>query len=551
MISLHPRILLPSLRAGLVAVIAQLFVMIPAMAAEGELADIAAMPTSVVFEKAQHAYRSNDLEKALMLYSVICSRHDPSASDEIQRTAAQSFLHRGSILKRHASYSLALDSYLQARAIAEKREMDDLLPDIYNKIGIIFSEINDYDTALFYYRKALARSEENTDVRQPVLNNILYVYALIGEPDSTRFYYNALENCCPHDDGTLYDRLMNRALLCKVEGNADSALLYFRKAAIYAADSLYSPICRAAAFSSMAKLYKEAGRADSAEHYFSINEKTAREHNQNDLLLESLRELADINDLRGRHEDALRYKEQYLAVTDSIFSRDELNKIKNTQSLYELDSSANTIDILSTLTSRQRYWILTLVAFLCVVTAMAIVVYRQKAKLATAYAKLYETSREQLRAESYYKKRISELETPSSDEHDNASTQTRKLMQTKQQRDRIVSQILDVLRNTDDYCRTDYTIENLAASIGSNSRYVSEVINEEFGMNFRALLNEYRIKKSMIMLADYEKYGNLTIKAIAESVGYRSQSTFIALFTRQTGLKPSLYQQLSRKQSGS
>lgn len=551
MISLHPRILLSFLRAVLVAVIAPLSVVFQATAAEGELADIAAMPTSDVFEKAQNAYRSNDLEKALMLYSVICSRHDSSAPDEIQRTAAKSFLHRGSILNRHASYSLALDSYLQARAIAEKREMDDLLPDIYNKIGIIFSEINDYDTALFYYRKALARSEENTDVRQPVLNNILYVYALIGEPDSTRFYYNALENCGPHDDGSLYDRLMNRALLCKVEGNADSALLYFRKAAVYAADSLYSPICRAAAYSSMAKLYKEAGRADSAEHYFSINEKTAREHNQNDLLLESLRELADINDLRARHEDALRYKEQYLAVTDSIFSRDELNKIKNAQSLYELDSSATTIDSLSTLTSRQRYWILTLVAFLCVVTAMAIVVYRQKAKLATAYAKLYETSREHLRAESYYKKRISELETPTSDEHDNASTQTRKLMQTKQQRDRIVSQILDVLRNTDDYCRTDYTIENLASSIGSNSRYVSEVINEEFGMNFRALLNEYRIKKSMLMLADYEKYGNLTIKAIAESVGYRSQSTFIALFTRQTGLKPSLYQQLSRKQSGS
>ena len=48
------------------------------------------------------------------------------------------------------------------------------------------------------------------------------------------------------------------------------------------------------------------------------------------------------------------------------------------------------------------------------------------------------------------------------------------------------------------------------------------------------------------MLEDEERFGNLTIKAISESVGYKSHSTFINVFVRQTGLKPSLYQSLSR-----
>ena len=144
------------------------------------------------------------------------------------------------------------------------------------------------------------------------------------------------------------------------------------------------------------------------------------------------------------------------------------------------------------------------------------------------------------------------MKNADNDDVENVSSDTspsqghRRLITSKEQRAAIVAQIISVMENTDDYCSPDYSIDRLAASIGSNARYVSEVINEEFGMNFRALLNKYRIKKSMIRLSDIDSYGHLTIKAIAESVGYKSMSTFISVFTRQTGLKPSLYQSLAR-----
>ena len=109
-----------------------------------------------------------------------------------------------------------------------------------------------------------------------------------------------------------------------------------------------------------------------------------------------------------------------------------------------------------------------------------------------------------------------------------------------------MERIRQEFENSEDYCRTDYSIDALASAVGSNARYVSEAINEEYGMNFRALLNEFRIRRSMQMLSDEEHYGHMTIKAISEKVGYRSHSTFISVFVRQTGLKPSLYQSLSR-----
>ena len=69
-----------------------------------------------------------------------------------------------------------------------------------------------------------------------------------------------------------------------------------------------------------------------------------------------------------------------------------------------------------------------------------------------------------------------------------------------------------------------------------------------FGKNFRTLLNEYRIKEAMRRLMDDDTYGKLTIKAISESVGYKSQANFITVFTRITGIKPSMYQKLSREE---
>ena len=47
--------------------------------------------------------------------------------------------------------------------------------------------------------------------------------------------------------------------------------------------------------------------------------------------------------------------------------------------------------------------------------------------------------------------------------------------------------------------------------------------------------------------ADNDRYGHYTIKAISESVGYKSQANFINIFTRLTGMKPSIYQKISRE----
>ena len=81
--------------------------------------------------------------------------------------------------------------------------------------------------------------------------------------------------------------------------------------------------------------------------------------------------------------------------------------------------------------------------------------------------------------------------------------------------------------------------------MGSNSKYVSQVINGTYHKNFSNYVNEYRIRTACRRLADGERYGHLTVKAVGESVGYRSHATFVNIFRRITGLTPSLYQKMA------
>lgn len=116
------------------------------------------------------------------------------------------------------------------------------------------------------------------------------------------------------------------------------------------------------------------------------------------------------------------------------------------------------------------------------------------------------------------------------------------------QKQALAENIRYIMENTDAFCKDDFTLEKLASMVNSNYKYVSQVINETYQKNFSNFINEYRIQEARIRLMDTTHYGNYTIQAIAESVGYKSQSTFINAFRKITGIPPSIYQKMAKEQ---
>lgn len=111
----------------------------------------------------------------------------------------------------------------------------------------------------------------------------------------------------------------------------------------------------------------------------------------------------------------------------------------------------------------------------------------------------------------------------------------------------LIERINQVLESSSEVFSDMFSLDRLSELVDAkHSNYVSQVINEHFGCNFNAVINDRRIKEACRRMNDVEHYGNQTIKAIAQSVGFNSHSNFVNTFRKFTGLTPSAYLKLTR-----
>lgn len=528
-------------------------------------------------KRAETLAGNGEWEMAARCYTLAAERYATQDGGEAER--ARCLCRAGNIFYAQHGYAAAMDLYLQGLRVAERSGLEEMQAELYMKMGNIYSTFADYGRSVALYEKVLAIVERHGDNerRVAVLNNLIGALCLSGEVAEAKRYYVQLRESGTKVKSRRYDLLMSRGLIEANGGTRSEAAQCYRQAAACADSLRLGAGYVAAAYSCLAELYEQAGRKDSALWYLHRNERIARQENMSDLLVETLRSLARVYEKGGDKQKALGYKSQYVDLTDSLFNRNEFNRLKNAQFLYETDKNKAQIKELTeekvhqaqTL-SLQRRWLATVTVSLLLISLLFAVVYSQKRKLKAAYKDLYARNCEVLRGEQDYKRRLAELEkrvaaataqeatdAPEANKAVEAeeapstqsATASGALQLTPAQREQLISGIRHVMEETQEYCSPDFSIERMATLIGSNSRYVSQIINEEYHKNFRSFLNDYRIKEAMLRLGDVEHYGHLTIKAISESVGYRSQTNFIAVFTKHTGIKPSMFQKLSKERS--
>lgn len=102
-------------------------------------------------------------------------------------------------------------------------------------------------------------------------------------------------------------------------------------------------------------------------------------------------------------------------------------------------------------------------------------------------------------------------------------------------------QKLNVFEDNQAYLNSKITINSLAKDLNTNSKYLSEVINNCKGVTFTNYLNQLRIKLILTQFDDNKKLRKLTISAIAEEFGFNNARSFSEAFFKVTGLKPSYY----------
>jgi AraC-like DNA-binding protein len=281
--------------------------------------------------------------------------------------------------------------------------------------------------------------------------------------------------------------------------------------------------------SDLGRLFFEMGRPGEATSHIVSSNVIAEENSLNSILLDNHLLLSQMERSRGRWESALRHMERYHGLRDSLYNADKFANISQLQRVSEVSKANRRIETMAVeqkvkerTINYQKFILIVAFGALLVLAAILSYVFSQKRKLNKAYRTLFEKNI-----------KIMELE------HDAPQQPSRQTPQYDTDGE-LLRKILAVMDETEVICNPHFSINMLAAHVGANHNYVSQVINATQNKNFRSFLNEYRIREAQKLFseADTAKY---TIEAISLRLGYKSQNTFRAAFAEITGIGPGFY----------
>lgn len=106
--------------------------------------------------------------------------------------------------------------------------------------------------------------------------------------------------------------------------------------------------------------------------------------------------------------------------------------------------------------------------------------------------------------------------------------------------DELYQKIVDLVIVKKKYKDPNFSSKDLAKLLKTNTRYLSAVVNSRFGMNYSCLLNEYRVKDALRIMAD-KKNADKNIEEISAMVGFANRQSFYAAFYRIVGETPNGY----------
>lgn len=486
-------------------------------------------------------------------------------------------------------FSEALSLYTQALEAAKTTNDRATQMTSTGNIGNVYAYMEDYDRARHYFKKGytIAVEEKNTLAQMQFAINLVQVYCLSNDPREARRWYK-IQMSLPYKANAVYRyyALANQSLIAQTEHNYGPALYYQREALRFAEMDSIGPRYTAMIYNEIGNILSLDGKY--AEAVTSLQTSLNIAIGAGDKLKEAevYRDLYVAYKHLGDSLKANQCRNRYLELNDSIFDTQRMNSAKMKLFDYENRLSDATI---GRLTTHNRYLTIVIIAFLLFMFVIATLYiklrYRNKQLLQSQQllvSKNEELTRQnkntqQLRRrylEAVEKADHSELPTdqpsaplkdaetqvptpsasiPSEEQtsEESAEDTDKTSLLSDEQATRLLEKINNVFEDVSVISRDDFSLSILAQMVGSNTKYVSMVINDTYGKNFKTYLNEFRIREACRRLTDTEHYSNMTIQAIYEELGYKTAASFINAFRKVNGMTPSQYQKLSKTKTDS
>lgn len=87
------------------------------------------------------------------------------------------------------------------------------------------------------------------------------------------------------------------------------------------------------------------------------------------------------------------------------------------------------------------------------------------------------------------------------------------------------------------FLKPKLSLKDIADKLSTNTKYLSQVVNNQTSMNFQTFVNSYRVEAAQKLIQE-NKHRELTFYGIALQCGFKNKSTFYKVFKEITAITP-------------
>ncbi len=498
-------------------------------------------PSEQLLKEGRDYFEQRNAGKSLVCFAIVSERYNEDASEEETRLAIRAMNNCGCVYKfLYYDYAQAYKYFSRAYDLCENKGEADLMPlilvnlgDLLNDYGTIYGskDISQQATELFDQSFNKAFENKNWELLTTSFFNLSNQNYQLDLSKYKRIFSDEIPDSTPDIE---YIRLQYKGIESIQQKKYAVARHFFEQQYQTVSARWQTERDTLATMMSIAKTYELEKNYTKCAEQLKTALQLSTAYDLDDYNANLYKELSEC--FRQLDDTALQreYHIAYLEKMEEMHSNC-LSNIAELRYLNELEKKEAQAKMLTLRQQKQQYTILAIVLVLIVVIVSALLVLRQNKILQSRNRSLFEKYSEILRVEAaeHELRKIKETSTQES-KYSHSSL-------NNEQREALIFRIQEVLDNPDHICQQDFTLNQMAKLVDSNTTYVSQAINEEYGMTFSNVLGSFRIKEACRRINESSQYDNLTIEGIASNIGFKSRTAFINAFKREVGLTPSEY----------
>jgi len=256
----------------------------------------------------------------------------------------------GNTFYKKGQFDEALKNYTKALAVSSWVVPRDIeVANLYNNLGVLFSDWAKYPQSLSYYLKSLAIEDSLGNDKKIVrlYNNIGTIYWYQNQPDSALVYYlKSLKGREKYGDinGKAYV-LNNLGMYYGSKGETKKSLDYFNES-LKSFEAMSNRSGIVMALYNIGSVYQMEENYNLAKKYFSQSLSIAKNQNFSDYIVSNYEALKEIYSELGDWERAYQTLEIYKTINDSIRDKQNIELLSEIEVKFEKEKKQAELQIL-------------------------------------------------------------------------------------------------------------------------------------------------------------------------------------------------------------